>query len=385
MSNSVENQRAVVVGGGPGGLAAAATLERAGVPALVVDRAESVGSSWRGHYERLHLHTVRWLSGLPHYPIPREYGRWVSRARVVDYLEQYARHHELRLRLGVTVEKIERGPGDDDRWLLGTSAGPLSARYVVVATGYNKTPFTPDWPGRFSGELIHASVYRTGAPYHGRDVLVVGTGNTGAEIAVDLVEAGAARVRVAVRTPPNILRRELGGLPSQVLGVLLRPLPAALVDGVAGAMARLTVGDLRPYGLPPAPRGAFTRVLSDGQIPILDVGFVDAVKARKLEIVGAVEGFDGAEVLLAGGARIRPDAVIAATGYRRGLEPLVGHLGLLRPDGLPRVHGPETHPDAPGLHFIGYSNPVSGNLREMAIDARRIARAVKRAERAASA
>src|SRR5258706_2634713 len=194
----------VVVGAGPGGLAAAAALGAAGVPALVVDRAAAVGASWREHYERLHLHTERALSGLPGLAIPRAYGKWVARAHVVDYLEAYAAHHQLALRLSTPVERIER---EGDRWRIDTPAERFAARGCVIATGYNHAPFLPDWPGRdqFAGELLHSSRYRNPRPYHGRDVLVVGAGNSGAEIAVDLIEGGAARVRVAIRTPPNIV------------------------------------------------------------------------------------------------------------------------------------------------------------------------------------
>src|SRR5205807_4243413 len=127
----------------------------------------------------------------------------------------------------------------------------------------------------------------------------------------------------------------------------------------------------------PSPRGVYTRA-REGQIPILDVGFLGALKQRKIGIVGAVRGFEGADVLLEGGERIQPQAVVAATGFRRALEPLVGHLGVLDPRGMPLHHGARTHPAAPGLHFIGFSNPVSGNLREMAIDARRIAKALRK-------
>ncbi len=212
----------------------------------------------------------------------------------------------------------------------------------------------------------------------GKDVLVVGTGNTGAEIAVDLVEGGAARVQLSARTPPNIVLRAFAGVPTQALGIALRPLPAGVVDPLVGVFQRITIGDLTRYGVPRPPRGMYTQVLRDGVIPILDMGIIAALKRGQVEVVRGVAAFDGAEVVLDGGGRVRPAVVIAATGYRRGLEPLCGHLGLLRPDGNPAVHGPATHPDAPRLHFIGYSNPISGNLREMAKDARRIARALKR-------
>ena len=220
---------AVVIGAGPGGLAAAAMLKsKAGLKDVVVlERAGSVGASWRAHYDRLHLHTVRWLSHLPGYRIPRRCGRWVARDDVVRYLEAYAVHHRLDIRFGVEALRIDRtarakaAAGTQagaaavreppaDAWCIATSAGEMEARCVIVATGHNHTPHIPEWPGRaeFPGELLHASKYRNAAPYEGKKVLVVGAGNTGAEIAVDLVEGGACSVWVAVRTPPHVIRRE---------------------------------------------------------------------------------------------------------------------------------------------------------------------------------
>jgi putative flavoprotein involved in K+ transport len=372
-----ERRDAVVIGAGPAGLAVAAMLGKEGVSALVLDRAPNVASSWRGHYDRLHLHTVRWLSHLPGYRLSRKHGRWVPRDGVVRYLEGYARHHHLDVRTGAEVQRIERsGYG----WLLTTADGEIAARAVVVATGYNHTPFIADWPGKdgFEGELLHASSYRNPEPYRGRDVLVVGSGNTGAEIAVDLVEGGAGRVRLAVRTPPNIVLRETNGLPGQVLGITFRHFPPRLVDRIFQPLQRLTTPDLTQYGLPRSKRGVYARVVEDEVIPIIDVGLIEAVQRGQVEVVRGLAGFDGREVLLDGGDRIEPEVVIVATGYRRGLEPLIGHLGLVGPKGRPVVHGPKTDPSAPGLHFIGFSNPISGNLREIALDSKRIARAISR-------
>ncbi len=365
----------LIVGGGPAGLATGATLRGRGIDVLVVDAAERVGDSWRKHYDRLHLHTVRWLSDLPGLPIPRREGKWVSRDGVVRYLEAYARHHALPIRLRTEVRRLDRVDGG---WAAQTGEGTIQARAVVVATGYNRRPRIPSWPGTetFSGELIHSSDYRNPAPYVDKHVLVVGTGNSGAEIAVDLVEGGAREVALSVRTPPNILRRDVGGFPTQALGVVMRPLPARMVDVLSRGARRLTVGDLRPYGLPPPPRGMYTRLKEDDLVPILDVGLIGLLKKRKVRVMPAVESFDGPDVILHGARRLRPDAVIAATGFERALEEMVGHLGILGRHGRPVVHGAVTHPNAPGLYFLGYSNPLSGNLRELGIDARRIARAV---------
>ncbi|MBK6017568.1 NAD(P)/FAD-dependent oxidoreductase [Streptomyces sp. MBT53] len=371
-----------VIGGGPGGLAAAYALRARGIRAVVLERSDRVGASWRGHYDRLHLHTTRRLSGLPGLAMPRRFGRWVSRDDVVRYLEKYAEVHELEIVTGVEVSRIERS-ADGTGWLLHATGGrELTGRAVVVATGTNHTPRLPDWPGRdtYTGELLHAADYRNPGPYAGRDVLVVGVGNTGAEIAVDLVEGGASRVRLAVRTTPHIVRRSTAGWAAQYTGIVVRRLPVRLVDRLAGPMAKLSVPDLSEQGLARPDTGLYSRV-KDGSIPVQDVGLIDAVRKGRVEIVAAVESFEDGKVVLAGGERIEPDAVVAATGYVRSLEGLVGHLGVLDARGKPVVHGARSPKDAPGLYFTGFTNPISGMLRELAMDAEKIAKALAKSVR----
>ncbi|MEU9401507.1 NAD(P)/FAD-dependent oxidoreductase [Streptomyces sp. SID4985] len=366
-----------VIGAGPGGLAVAHALRARGVRAVILEKADRVGASWRRHYDRLRLHTTRRLSALPGLAIPRAFGRWVSRDDVVRYLEKYAEHHELEIVTGVEVFRVEPAP-DGAGWLLHASGGrELTGSAVVVATGFNHTPRLPDWPGLedWDGEFLHASAYRNARPFADRDVLVVGVGNTGAEIAVDLVEGGAARVRLAVRTAPHIVRRSTAGWSAQYTGILVRRLPVRLVDRLARPMARVSTPDLAEHGLPRPESGLYSRV-REGAIPVQDVGLIDAVRKGKVEIVAAVEGFEDGKVSLADGTRVAPDAVIAATGYLRGLDSLVGHLGVLDSRGRPVVHGARTPKEAPGLYFTGYTNPISGMFRELALDAEKIARTV---------
>jgi putative flavoprotein involved in K+ transport len=135
--------------------------------------------------------------------------------------------------------------------------------------------------------------------------------------------------------------------------------------------------DLTAYGMPRAGTDLYSRVLV-GRIPVQDVGIVEAIRTRQVEPVAAMEAVDGGEVVLADGSRLRPAVVLVATGYVAGLEPLVGHLGVLDGRGLPVVHGAEEPDGAPGLWFTGYTNPISGMLRELRIDAEKIAAAVSR-------
>jgi putative flavoprotein involved in K+ transport len=369
----VERRAIAVVGGGSAGLATAALLRRRGLEPLVLEAGPEPGAAWRSRYDRLRLHTPRLLSGLPGQRIPRRYGRWVARDDLLSYFREYVERERIEIRTGVRVRRIDRG---EEGWRLESSAGSLATATVIVATGYNGAPFIPDWPGRerFAGELIHSSAYVNPEPYRGRDVLVVGAGNSGAEIATDVADGGASRSRLSVRTPPQIVRRATAGVPAQLLGMAIRHLPPDWVDPITKTQRRLSIPDLAAQGLPRPEHGVRTAFIATGTTPILDVGIVDAIRRGRVEVFAAVEGFDGDDVILADGSRIAPDTVIVATGFRAGLEELVGHLGVLGPRGLPiRTDG---EPVLPGLWFVGFVPTLGGQLREGSIAARKVAAAV---------
>jgi putative flavoprotein involved in K+ transport len=184
-------------------------------------------------------------------------------------------------------------------------------------------------------------------------------------------------VLLSVRTPPGIVRRDTVGFPSQVLGIASMHLPVRVVDRVAAAMRRASFPDLEPLGLP-APARPYSEFRRRRVIPIVDVGLVGAVRAGRVRVVTALTRLDGDSAVLADGDRRRVDDVVAATGFRTGLEPVVGHLGVLDAHGRPRVHGADQHPAAPGLHFVGYRVTLGGTFRLIGIEARQLARAVGR-------
>jgi putative flavoprotein involved in K+ transport len=292
----------------------------------------------------------------------------VHRDDYLDYLRRYSLRERLRVRSGVCVERVE---GESGNFRLVTSEGVMISRVVVIATGHDHAPNMPDWPGAeaFSGRLLHSDRYRRTAPFEGQTVLVVGSGNSGMEIALDLAEGGAAAVQLAVRKPPILLAHEWHHIPVSWWGLAGQPAPPRLRDVGTRLLSRAMFGNLESIGLP-QPRRGMTEQLRLGRLPTIDKGTVAAIKRGAIEVVPSVERFEGAEVVLASGRRLRPDVVIAATGYRPALEPLVGHLGAVDEDGNPRASAVR------GLFFIGYRVPLSGPLAQYRCDAPRLARAV---------
>ena len=250
-----------------------------------------------------------------------------------------------------------------------TDVGDIEAAAVVVATGHQHTPALPAWPGRdgYAGRLLHSSDYRNAAPFAGMRVLVAGTGNSGADIASSSRAPGARHVWVAMRRPPHIIPRQRFGVPAQVLGVGLRHAPAAAADPLVRLARRALVGDLRSLGLPAPSEGLLAHNRRTGAVPLLDVGFVAALRAGRFRLVAAVEAFAGAAVRLADGSIVSPDAVVACTGFGTGLGDLVGHLDVLDPIERPLVHGATGRPRVPGLWFTGFRTPDLGRPARAAL------------------
>ncbi len=373
----MEHHDATVIGAGPAGLAVGACLKREGLSPVLLERASSVGSTWRGHYERLHLHSDRRHSELPYLGFPRGTPRYPSRRQVVDYLDAYAAHFDLCVRFGREAEGIRRAE-DGAGWVVTTASGDrYTSTAVVVASGYNAIPNRPSWPGEegFGGEIIHSAEYRNGERFRGQRILVVGFGNSGGEIAIDLHEHGA-HPTLAVRGPVNVVPRDLLGIPILTWGIVLNALPPRLEDLVAAPLVRLAVGDLRRYGLRRAPYGAAEQIHARSRIPLLDIGTIGLIKRGAIAVRPGVSGFDPGAVRFADGQREPFDAVVLATGYRPDLSRLLDStVASLDERGVPVCS--DACPDR-GLHFCGFRVAATGMLREISIEARRIASAIRR-------
>jgi cation diffusion facilitator CzcD-associated flavoprotein CzcO len=360
---------AIVVGAGPAGLASAASMGALGLKATVLEKANAVGSVWRRHYDRLHLHTDRGHSGLPGLAMPRTYPTYPSREQVVEYLEGYAAHFRIQPAFDTAVLKITR---EGSLWIADTNRGAVSAPVFVIATGWADFPYRPLWPGAdaFRGNLIHSSEYRNTAPYLGRRVLVVGFGNSGGEIALDLADA-RIDTTLAVRGPVQILPRDLLGIPILTWAIAQNNLPTRIVDFINAPVIRLAVGPIERFGLKRAGKGPRRMIEEDGRVPLLDVGTLAKIRDGSIKVRGGIDHFTPDGVVFSNQAAQQFDAVILATGFRPDLRGLLPNVdGVLSREGKPLVTGQATN--EPGLYFCGLLASPTGQLREIGLEAKRI-------------
>lgn len=365
----MSEQEIVIAGAGASGLAVAAELVRRGRRPVLLQRDDTVGATWAARYDRLCLHTVKRWSALPGLPMPGSYPRYVPKDLYAQYLAGYAAAHKLDLRNGQAISEIQRVDGG---WIARATDGEWRAGVLVVAMGQYNQPRLPRWPGseQFGGRLLHSSAYRTGSEFAGLRVLVIGIGNTGCEIAADLVDGGATRVAITVRNVPPISAREIAGIPVQLLGMALMPLPARVVDRAGAVLRRVAHGSLEPYGLGPEAWGPFTA----RRPPVIDVGFLARLKAGQIVVRPDVAQVTPSGVEFINGKLEHYDVVLCATGFTTGLPELFDEPGLLDSRGRPAKRSRQP----PGLYFAGYGETPRGQLFESARAAPRLAEAIDR-------
>ncbi len=356
---------AVVVGGGPGGLAVSQQLTVCGLRNIVLEKGTFPGWMWAQTYDSLCLHTGKHLSALPGMPFAGDTNLFPSRAEFLSYLESYTERFSLPLATGVEARALKQ---NDGLWQVETNEGTYAARAVVAATGIMSSPVLPNLPGMsaFKGELIHSALYRRPDFAHKR-VLVVGIGNSGAEIAVELASAGA-RVAVSVRSGANVVPRSVAGIPTQYLGWGVSWLPRRVQQrltrlfGHVGAIVR---------GGNPIPR---KRELSNcPDVSLIGLKLANAIQSGSIALLPGIAGLYADGASFADGSQLEFDSIVFATGYRAAME-WMGSYADRDECGFAKRRDRIRSLAYPDLYFIGHNYDGRGGLYNIAVDAKRIAR-----------
>lgn len=335
----------VVVGAGPAGLAVAYELRRRGVRYQVLERS-SVGEAWGNHYDRLHLHTLKQLSALPGLPMPREYQRFPSASAFRAYLAAYAHRFQLAITCGVDVR---RATPDAGGWQLETSQGKIRGDLLVAATGIWSTPVLPRFEGaeQFGGPLIHSREYRNAAPFRGKRVLVVGAGNSGSEIAVDLSEHGVSTA-IAIRDGATFVPYPRAVASMRFVAWLFRRIPRTAAE----AVMRLTRRDFSAWGVrwPSVP-------LVDA-LPVVGFQLPRAIHHGRIALYGGISRVVPGGVQFADGRTAPFDAIVLATGFRPSIQFITAGV-TLNSHGRPCVDQQWRSLANERLFCVGYEYPTT--------------------------
>ena len=371
------NTEALIVGASVAGLASASTLQKRNIEYVIIEKESQIATPWRNHYERLHLHTTKGLSNLPYKKFGRNVPLYPSRQQVVDYLVEYQYEFNIKPVFNTEATSIRK---EGEFWVTETNNGSYKSKYIIIATG----PFGKPKPVSFKGmetfprKILHSYAYKTGKDFKGQEVLVVGFGNSACEIAIDLFEQGA-KPSMAVRSPVNIVPRDLFGIPILKLSLLLSRLPPSIADAINAPFMQLRFGNITKLGLNKMPYGAFKQIHKDGNIPVLDIGTLKHIREEHIRIFSDIDFIEASTVHFTGGKKANFDAVIAAIGYYRDYAQIID-VDKSRFDDLKVCADKQKFFGKDGLYFCGFWIGPTGQIREISRDAEKIANDIARKE-----
>jgi indole-3-pyruvate monooxygenase len=366
----VKETNILIIGASVSGLASGACLQKQGLDHIIIEKTNSVATPWRNHYHRLHLHTNKRISNLPHKKFGKAIPRYPSRQQVVDYLDDYQKEFRINPVFNTEAKRIKR---DQDNWITETNNGIFRSKYLIIATGAFTKPKPVLFKGMksFPGKIMHSYEYKTGSDFKGQKVLVVGFGNSACEIAIDLYEQGA-KPFMAIRSPVNVIPRDVFGIPVLELSLAMSGLPPKFADMINAPLLRLLVGDITKLGLKKLPYGPLEQIQKNASIPLLDIGTIKHIREGHIRIYDDIDQIEGSTVRFYGGKKEEFDAIVAAIGFYRDYEEIIDVDGS-RFEDLKQPVNKQKYFGKDGLYFCGFWISPTGQIREIGLDAQKIA------------
>jgi len=367
----VKKTNTLIIGASVSGLASAACLQKRRIEYFIIEKTNYIGTPWRNHYRRLHLHTNKRISNLPYKKFDKVIPRYPSRQQVVDYLDDYQKEFAIEPIFHTEAQRIRK---DSGHWITETSNGIFQSKYIVIATGAFTKPKPIYFRGMetFHGKIMHSYEYKTGSDFKHQKVLVVGFGNSACEIAIDLYEQ-EAQPSMSVRSAVNVIPRDAFGIPILELSLLMRKLPPKFADAVNAPLLRFLVGDITKLGLKKLPYGPLEQIQKSGSIPLLDIGTLKHIREGHICIYDDIGHIEGRTVHFADGKEEDFDAIIAGIGYYRDYEEII-EVDQSRFEDLKQPVNKQKYFGKDGLYFCGFWISPTGQIREIGLDAKKIAR-----------
>ena len=361
----------LIIGASVSGLAVAASLQQQGISYTIIEKYAQAATPWRNHYKRLHLHTNKNLSNLPYKKFKPGIPRYPSREQVIDYLEDYQKAFNINPVFNTEAINVKKNANG---WVTETNNGIFKSTFVIVATGAFGKPNAIKLQGMetFAGKLLHSQQYTTGREFKGKEVLVIGFGNSACEIAIDLYEQGCWP-SMSVRSAVNVIPRDVLGIPVLELSLLMNFLPPRIADKINAPLLRLLTGDITKLGLKKLPYGPLEQIEKDGTAPVLDIGAIKLIREGHIKICAGIEFIQDNTIFFKDGTQKDFDAIVAAIGYHRDYASII-NVDASRFHDLKHSTRQQKYFGKDGLYFCGFFISPTGQFREIALDAKKIAK-----------
>ncbi|XP_058112037.1 probable indole-3-pyruvate monooxygenase YUCCA4 [Magnolia sinica] len=347
----------VIVGAGPSGLAVAACLEKSGIPSIVLEKTNCISSLWQQRtYDRLNLHLPKQFCELPLMGFPKDFPKYPSKRQFIKYMESYATEFSIKPKFEQSVRSAEFDSACG-LWRIRTQDVEYMSRWLIVATGENAQPVIPEITGieKFHGPVLHTRVYKSGADFSQQKVLVVGCGNSGMEVSLDLCGHNANPHMVA-RNTVHILPREMFGISTfRIAMALLKWFPLRLVDRFLLLVAHFTLGNTDRFGLRRPKTGPIELKNTTGKTPVLDVGALAKIKSGKIKVMEGVKEITRRGAKFVDGQEKEFDSIILATGYKSNVPSWLKGTDFFTPQGMPKTPFPDGWKGENGLYSVGFT------------------------------
>lgn len=356
----------LIIGAGPAGLATAYALKQLDIDYSVIENGKEIGYSWTQTYKSLILHTGKHYSHLPGMKFPSATPLFPSKKDLLDYLSSYVETFKLKIETDCKATHVSY---IDKQWKVDTPRGEKRSRFLVIATGIISNPFVPVFEGneKFSGRIIHSAVYREPEGYKNKRVMVIGIGNSAAEIAVELANYGID-VTISIRSGANVVPLKLFGVPIQYHSIFVQKLPQSLRIILIKLMEKF-IKIIK--GPPVLPKPSYS--VLDRQ-PVIGYKVVKEIKKGRIKQRTGIREFTQKGVIYENGETEEFDEVIFATGFRSALGMFDGAIaldkrGFAQRDGVVSI-------DNPFLYFVGHNYGTVGGLRNIYHDSQLAARLI---------
>lgn len=373
------SDKIAIIGAGSSGIAAAKIFKEAGIAFDCFEKGSALGGNWRYNndnglssaYRSLHINTNRKVMAYSDFPMPDHYPMFPHHSHIIRYFEDYARHFGIADKIIYNTEVLHVRPNEGGGYRVTTSRGEGDYRAVVVANGHHWSPRYPDppFPGTFTGETLHSHFYKTPDQIDGKNLVIVGIGNSAVDIACEAARLHTGRVTISTRSGAYILPNWIWDKPFDSLAnPLTAKLPLAVQRWLLKTTLRLAHGDQRAYGVPVPARPPLT------EHPTISQDLLALAGRGAIQFKPNIREFREKTVVFADGTTEEADVVIYATGYKVSFPFFENDFLNVEDQNNLELYRRVVHPDHPGLYFLAFIQPLGAIMPLAEVQSRWIAK-----------
>jgi dimethylaniline monooxygenase (N-oxide forming) len=377
-----ERKTVCIIGAGSSGITAAKALKEHGISFDCFEKGSQIGGNWRFNndngmssaYRSLHINTNRMVMAYSDYPMPEDYPMFPHHSHIIQYFDDYVNHFNIRSDIQFNTEVLEVSRNSDGSFTVKTNKQTAEYQNVIIANGHHWNPRYPEpaFAGTFTGEVIHSHYYKEVEQVKGKNVLVVGIGNSAVDIACEAARTHTGEVVISTRSGATIVPNWLWSIPFDSLASpLTSKLPLAFQRFFLGTALRLARGKQEDFGVPKPKRPLLS------EHPTLSQDLLNLAGRGLVKFKPNIKEFKGKTVIFEDGTEQDFDMIVYATGYKVTFPFLKETAFDISETNDFRLYKKVIHPDYQGLYFLALVQPLGAIMPLAEVQSKWIAKILK--------